>query len=890
MSLSAGSILGPYEILSALGAGGMGEVYRARDTKLNRDVALKILPDSFTHDADRVARFRREAQVLASLNHPHIGAIYGLDQAHEQQFLVLELVDGETLADRIKPGPLPIDEAVAIARQIAEALEAAHDKGIIHRDLKPANIALTKDGRVKVLDFGLAKATDAASGAAFDLTNSPTLTSPAMMTGVGVILGTASYMSPEQARGRPADKRSDIWAFGCVFYEMLTGKRAFEGEDVSDTLADVLRGEPSWNTLTPPARPLASLLKRCLEKDVKRRLRDIGDARLLLDDAGVFSDAPPPAATAIPAWWIATVAALGLIVGSIAGAVVVRWRSETVPVRVARFELTSSPAHPFTTNPRGVNVAISPDGSRIVYTATYGTTSQLVIRRLDQLEATPIAGTDGASSPFFSPDGQQIGFLVGADIRKVAIAGGPSVAVCRVSIGEIGAGWDSSDSIVFAQGNGRGLFSVPASGGQPQNLFVPDSTKGEANYFQPVVLPGGQALLYTVVQSDGQTRIVARRFHGSDVATVVEGGFGGRYVASGHIVYGQDDRVMAVPFDVATLRTTGSSVPVQDGVFTKIDQSIVNLVSAADGTTAYVSGRNAGMTGRPVWVDRGGKHVARVVEQAIEAPRYPRLSSDGRALAVTVGPNARGDVWTYDLRGAAQPLKLTFQGHNIFPIFSPDGKRIVFASPAGSANHMSSIPADGSATDPERLTTNESAEVPQDWSPDGAFILFSLRGPQTRTDLWLLHVGDRKVRPWLQTPFEESEARFSPDGHWVALVSDQTGRPEVWVRPFPGPGAPVRVSPDGGRNPVWSRDGHELFYEDGLKVLSARVVSQAPDLRFEKPQVLFESRFVQGSMRSFDVAPDGRFLMIEAIDTAPSASIVVVQNWFEELKRLAPTK
>jgi Tol biopolymer transport system component len=404
------------------------------------------------------------------------------------------------------------------------------------------------------------------------------------------------------------------------------------------------------------------------------------------------------------------------------------------------------------------------------------------------------------------------------------------------------------------------------------------------------MLPGGQALLYTVVLRDGQTRIMARTLRGGDVTTVVEGGFGGWYLPSGHVVYGQGDRVMAVPFAVTTLRATGSPVPIHDGVFTKIDQSVMNVGSAADGTTAYVSGRNAGRFGRPVWVDRRGEHVARVVEQPVEAPRYPRLSPDGQRVALTVGPYARGDVWVYDLAGAAQPLRLTFQGHNIFPIWSPDGKRVVFASPAGSANEMFSIPADGSATDPERLTRNDIVQVPQDWSPDGAFVLFSERSVQTQDDLWLLHAADRKIRPWLQTPFEESEGRFSPDGHWLALVSDQTGRSEVWVRPFPGPGAPVRVSPDGGRNPLWSRDGRELFYENGPKVLSARVVSQVPDLRVETPRVLFEGGFVQGGIRGFDVAPNGRFLMIEANDTAGSTSIVVVQNWFEDLKRLAPAK
>ena len=890
MALVAGARVGPYEVLAAIGAGGMGEVYRARDPRLKRDVAIKVLPEAFAQDPDRLARFQREAELLATLNHPNIAAVYGLEQTDGLTGIVLELVEGNTLADVIARGPIAVSDALPIALQIADALEAAHEKGVIHRDLKPANVKLRPDGTVKVLDFGLAKALDPASTSG-DMSQSPTLTSPAAMTRMGVILGTAAYMSPEQAKGRQAEKRSDVWAFGCVLYEMLTGKRAFEGEDVSDTLASVLRGEPNWNALPALATPHTSLLKRCLEKDGRRRLRDIGDVRLLLEDAGAASATTSRAVSAKRSLWIAAAAALGLVVGGTAGVLLVASRGRTVPTPVARFELTSSPAAPFTTDPRGVNVAISPDGSRIVYTAKRGTTSQLVIRRLDRLEAMPIAGTEGAFEPFFSPDGQHIGFQTRSELKKVAVGGGPSVAICRLpGIGGIGASWDPDNSIVFARGNGLGLFRVLASGGQPQKIAAPDTTKGEANYFAPAMLPGGQALLYTVVQHDSQTRIMVRSLQGSDGRPVVEGGFGGRYLPSGHIVYGQGDRVMAVPFDVTALRATGSPVSIQDGVFTKIDQNVLNVVSAADGTTTYVSGRNAGVVGRPVWVDRRGVHGARLVEQPVESPRYPRLSPDGRRLALTVGPSARGDVWIYDLNGTAQPLKLTFQGHNIFPIWSPDGKRIVFLSPAGSSNDMLSIPADGSATDPERLTTSENVRVPLAWSPDGAFVLFSETASRTRSDLWLLQMSDRKTRPWLQTPLEETEGRFSPDGNWVAYVSDQTGRPEVWVRPFPGPGAPVRVSPDGGRNPVWSRDGRELFYENGSKVLSTSVVAQAADLRVGTPRVLFDGGFVEGAVRSFDVAPDGRFLMVEANDTTTSASIVVVQNWLEELKRLAPRK
>jgi serine/threonine protein kinase len=882
MPLSAGTRLGPYEIVSALGAGGMGEVYQAHDTKLRRDVALKILPDTFATDPERLARFQREAQVLASLNHPHIGAIYGVEESNGIRALVLELVEGPTLSDRIAQGAIPLDEALPIARQIAEALEAAHEQGVIHRDLKPANIKLRPDGVVKVLDFGLAKLAEArAASGAVGVSQSPTITTPAMMTGVGMILGTAAYMSPEQAKGRPADKRSDVWAFGCVLYEMLTRERAFAGEDVSDTLASVLRGEPNWSALPTETTHLTSVLQRCLEKDVKRRLRDIADVKLLLE-------APPPSQVATrgapskPAAWIWATAVLSLIAGGTIAALLMSSRSRTVPPRVARFEVTTSQPDLFTTGPPGANVAISPDGSRIVYTSG-GSSFHLVLRQLDQLGAKPIAGSEGARDPFFSPDGHQIGFATLDELRRVAVGGGPSTRICRIS-GVVfgGATWGPNDSIIFAQTT-VGLFRVSAAGGEPERLAAPDRAQKERSYLRPSMLPGGRAVVYTVVLQGGQTRIVARTLGGDVTTTVVEGGFGAQYLPSGHLVYGQGDRLMAVPFDVLTLKATGSPIPLQEGVSNK--SVVANVATASDGTGVYVSGRASSAARHLLWVDRRGTHVARIVEQPLEIPRYPRLSPDGLRLALTIGPTDSGQIWIYYLTGSTQPVRLTFQDHNLFPIWSPDGKRIVFISRAGS-DQIFSIPADGSATEPERVIASQNPAVPRDWSPDGAFILFG----ETR-QLHLLQLSDGKTRRWLQTPFAESDGRFSPDGHWLAYTSDQTGSVEVWVRPFPGPGAPVRVSPDGGRDAVWSRDGKELFYRNGLKILSARVV---PDVTFrvEAPQALFEGGFDPGSERGYDVAPDGRFVMIEnePNDNTTSASIVVVLNWGEELQARAPTK
>jgi serine/threonine-protein kinase len=879
VSLAPGSRLGAYDVVSLLGEGGMGQVYRARDTKLHRDVALKILPEAFALDGDRIARFRREALVLAALNHPHIAQIHGFEDSGSTHALVLELVEGPTLADRIAKGPILLDEALPIAKQIAEALEAAHEQGIIHRDLKPANIKLRPDGTVKVLDFGLAKLVDPVGSGAVALSQSPTITTPAQMTGVGTLLGTAAYMAPEQAKGRPADKRSDVWAFGCVLYEMLTGRRAFAGEDVSDTLASVLRGEPDWGALPTDATHLTSVLTRCLEKDPQRRLRDIADVKLLLETAPASQGVTRGAPSRRVAWMWAAAALLLIAGGTIATILLSRGRP--IPPIVTKFEVTTSQEEPFTTESAGANVAISPDGSRIVYTARGNADAHLVVRQMDQLGVKPIAEStgNGTTYPFFSPDGQHIGFATLNELRQVAVGGGPSSPICRIP-GVIfrGGTWGPNGWIVFAQA-GEGLYRVPAAGGEPEKFAAPDRAKKELTYVTPSFLPGGRALVYTVVLQGGETRIMARTLDGGVTTTVVEEGFGAQYLPSGHLVYGQGDRVMAVPFHVSTLQATGSPSVLQEGVATKVEQGVANVATASDGTGVYVSGRGTGGFRRLTWVDRGGKPVARITDQPLELPRYPRLSRDGQRLALTIGPSNAGQIWVYDLARSVQPRKLTFQDHNVWPIWSPDGTHIVFASYATS-DHILSIPADGSATEPEPLSTLPNRIVLRDWSPDN-FILFQGVGY-----LRLLHVTDGKIRPWLQTRFQETDGRFSPDGRWLAYTSNQSGSQEVWVRPFPGLGAPVQVSSGGGHDAVWSRDGKEVFYRNGLKILSARVVPDAI-FRVDPPRVLFEGGFYGPDtvQRVYDVAPDGRFVMIqnEPNDHTTPASIVVIRNWQETL-------
>ena len=880
MTLSSGTRFGAYEIVSVLGIGGMGEVYRARDARLGRDVAIKILPAAVAVDPDRLARFDREARLLASLNHPHVAAIYGVEHADGRQALVLELVEGETLADRLGRGPIAAADAIVIARQIVEALDAAHERGIIHRDLKPANINITPDGAVKVLDFGLAKAAEAEAG--FD----PAVSSVDTFerTRAGVVLGTAAYMSPEQARGQAVDKRTDVWAFGCVLFEMLTGRRPFGGSDLSDTIASVLRNEPDWSAL--PADPaLGALLRRCLEKDRRRRLRDIGDVSLFLDGA-----VRQPALQSSPvrgriAWAIGAAAA-----GVALGAGLVALRSQAVPPAAAtsRFELTSPPGQTFDATAFGANVAISPDGTRIVYTSMRGGVRELVVRRLDQLASAPIPGTEGAFGPFFSADGVHVGFSTIGELKRVPVDGGPVSVICKVSPLFLGASWAADDTIVLSQ-MGR-LFRVRASGGEPEPLAAPDSVKEEAAYMFPTVLPGGRAVLYGVRLRNRQSNIVARADMGRGApVTIVENGFAPQFLQPGYLLYAQEGRVLAVRFDAATLAVREPSAVVQDGVATKFSDGVSNVAVAANGNAAYVSGSSAPLPGRLVWFDRRGTRLASVVEQTLPDPRNLRLSPDGRRLVATVGPSGLGDIWVFDVSGATQPLKLTFRDHNTWPIWSPDGKRIAFVKiETGFGGRIHALPADGSAVEAERLSTGDGNDgLPMSWSPDARTILYS------RDDgLWTLRLSDRAAAPWLQVPFAQYGGQLSPNGKWMAYSAAQTGRVEVWVRAFPGPGAPVRVSADGGADPIWSHDGTELFYRNGPQLETARVVTDGAEFRAQVPQAMFTGGFVfddsDPGLRLYDVAPDGRFLMVERVQQ--NVAIVAAPNWGAQLTRQLPVK
>jgi Tol biopolymer transport system component len=894
MSLAPGTRLGPYEIVAPLGAGGMGEVYRARDTNLGRDVALKTLPDSVAHDAERLARFRREAQVLAALNHPHIAGIYGLEEANSQRFLVLELVDGETLEARIQRGALPIDEALTIAREIAEALEAAHEKGIIHRDLKPANIALTANDRVKVLDFGLAKPSEALAGTGgVDALNSPTITSPAM-TALGVILGTAAYMSPEQARGRAADKRTDVWAFGCVLFEMLTGKRAFSGDDVSDTVAAVLKSAPDWKLLPPSLPPAVRLLlEGCLEKNHCERISDFSTARFALKPSSTASpdvtvQTRPAQSTAGVAFLVlaAVAAGAGLAIG-------LQPRQPTPHLPVTRFAIPE-PEGKQLTLPRRV-MAVSPDGTRIVY----GAGGQLYLRSLANVESRPIPGADPSIEPAFSPDGESIVFWAEPGLKKIAVTGGTSVGVCVTAPAPFGIDWTDS-GIVFVQ-PGVAIMRVSANGGTPTTLVPLSMADGLAQ--GPQLLPDGDTLLFTLAQPTPSTtlwdkaRVVAHSIKSGRRTTIVERASDARYLPTGHLLYVVEGTMMAAQFDLNRMQITSGAVPVVEG----IRRSAPSAGGAAQysvsntGVLAYVPGpirageeniflhdRKGGMT--PLKLPRGSYS-------------YPRVSRDGKWLAFETTDGKNAVISLYELTGASSVRRLTFRGNNRFPIWSADGKHVAFQSDRDGDLGVFWQPVSGGTA--ERLTRPEPgiAHVPESWSPRDDVFLFSVT-KGSETSLWTFSMRNRKAARFADVTSTSvpTNAIFHPEGTWVAYQSgDSVAAAEAitYVQPFPPTGEKYEIA-RGGR-PLWSADGKELFFVPAPSQFAAVSVRTEPAFAFTPP-VAIPRRFglaPPANPRPYDIMPDGRFVIVDATDAMGeqrTSQIEVVLNWHEELKRLVPTK
>jgi Tol biopolymer transport system component len=915
MALSSGSRLGAYEIIAAIGAGGMGEVYRARDPRLGRDVAIKILPDHFADDPDRLARFQREAQTLASLNHPNIGSIYGVEDSGGVRALVLELVDGVTLADRIAQGPIPVAEAVVIARQICAALEAAHERGIIHRDLKPANIKLKPDGTVKVLDFGLAKALDAnadASPLSPALSQSPTLTSPAM-TRMGMILGTAVYMSPEQAKGKPADKRSDIWAFGCVLFEMLTAKRAFDGDDLTETIAAVVRGEPEWTALprdTPPQ--VRVLLKGCLEKDRKVRIGDIAVARFLLDQGAVLA-ASAAGTSAVPSkavsrtWRILPWALAGLIA---AAAAVTIWMSGRPGAAAQPMRLVMDVgADTDILTAVGGSVAVSPDGRLLAFSGskTFGETPQLYIRRLDQLQASALAGTDGAFTPFFSPDGKWIAFFAQGKLKKIAVTGGSPVTLCEAPTAR-GGSWGEDGMIVFTPNSavGSSLHRVSSDGGTSEKLI--EIAKDESSQRWAQVLPGAKAVIFTSGPTSGTydtADIVAQPLPSGARKTVLRGAFHARYLRSGHLLYVHEGTLFAVPFDADALEVTGAPVPVVEGATTSVNGGGAQFAISDGGTLVYLAGTDMAGVAPIRWLDRAGKTA--LLRSTASDWSNPSFSPDGRKLAMDIFDGSQSDVWIYEWERDTLS-RLTFDpADDVRPIWTSDGRYITFGSRRGDKSTMNLYwqPADGTG-EVQRLTDTKNNQFPTSWHPKLPVLAFTEQTPNNGTDLMVLPMEGNDATGWkpgvartfLSSPFSDSSGMFSPDGRWMAYISNESGRNDIYVRPFPGPGGKWQISTTAADDPTWSRTAPQLFFMStgDLRLMVAPYRVTGDSFQTDKPVLWSETRLTgrpRAPSRDLDVHPDGlRFAVSTGDEQAPlkQHAVTVVMNFFEELRRVAPAK
>jgi serine/threonine protein kinase/Tol biopolymer transport system component len=886
-----------YHIQAKIGAGGMGEVYRARDTRLERDVALKVLPEAVARDSQRMARFEREARVLASMNHPNIASIYGVEESNGARALVMELVEGSTLAERISQGALPLDEALPIAKQICEGLEYAHERGVIHRDLKPANIKITSDGAVKILDFGLAKALGGDAAVA-DISSSPTISH--LATQAGVILGTAAYMSPEQAKGKAVDRRADIWAFGCVLYEVLTAKRAFDGETVTDVLAAIVRAEPEWSLL-PAGTPLAilNLLRRCLKKDAKQRLQAIGEARIAIDTATtgapdsvtaiVERAAEPPVWRRTLPWGIAAIAILAALA-------LLYWRSRPEPHQVMHLSLSLPQPLAGILDPNpGSPIALSPDGSQIVFVGSVaGKASQLFLLPLEQRTAVPLAGTENAVQPFFSPDGQWVGFFALGRLYKVSLQGGPAIQLADAQVPH-GASWADNDTILYAPDFGSGLVRVAAAGETPQVLTAPNGKEQEVSHRWPQVLPGGKAILFTIQLTTQTTydesRIAVLSLQTGKWRAILEGGSCARYVPSGHIVYAHGGSLMAAPFDLQHLQVTGKPVPVlEDLVTTAATSGGAEYDIAPTGLLAYVSGTARVPERSLVWVDRQG--VGKKLPAPLNNYSEPRISPDGKLLAVQIASSGPSNIWIYDF-DRNMLTRLTFgAGSNAVPIWAADGHRVIYRSVMGSPSFRWK-PADDSGSEEVLLSLdlNAPGSVPFSVSPNGKILLYGRRSPAGVIGTYTLSLDGRgSVQPYLQATYRISEAEFSPDGRWVAYVSNESARDEVYVQPFPGPGGKWMISVDGGSYPRWARNGREIFLLNGAKMMSVAVDTR-PTFKAGTPRLLFENPSYVG-FGNYDPAPDGQhFLMTMQEDAAATPNeLNVILNWTEELKRRAPAE
>ena len=899
-----GQTVAHYKILDKLGEGGMGEVWRAEDTKLGRQVAIKLLPDVFTADTDRLARFEREARVLAAFEHPRIASIYGLEDFEGRKLLVMQVAEGETLAERIDAGPTAVDQALKVALQIAEALEAAHDKGIIHRDLKPANIKLSPDGQVTVLDFGLAKALEyigSSSGSGpQSLSLSPTMT--AEMTGVGVLLGTAAYMSPEQARGESVDRRADIWAFGVVLMEMLTGNRVYKGKTLSDTLAGVLAREPEWNDLPAdtPA-PVRRLLERCLEKEAGQRLQAIGEARIAIEryledptanDVGDETAGASPVSRFLP-WAVAGVTAIALI-----SSLVVFGSRGGATNQSMRLEVALTEDNLFV--PLGATAVLSPDGTQIVYVTETDSGQSLSVRSLDQLEGTLLLSGNGPTRPyhpFFSPDGQWVGFATTEHLKKVPITGGTPITLCKVNRSR-GASWGPNNTIVLAPENGSGLFTVSAAGGELQPLTTLDSENGEVSHRWPQVVPGGAVIFTSMPQGSGSADggvIEAVSLETGERTVLHRGGSYGRWVPSGHLVYSRENTLFAMPFNIKKMKATSSPAPIVQGVTASSGNGGTQISFSDTGALAYVSGE-IGVPEYPVMMmDRNG--VVSTLWEEPGAYACPKLSPDGHRLSLTVLRDGNWDVWVYDLERRVS-TRLTFHdGYDGDQVWSPDGEYLVFTSDRDGPENPYRKRADGSGQ-AERLAEMEHDYWATSWSSDGQWILGEIQS--SSFDLWAIPAGGSgEPVEYLATEFFERFPAISPDGRWVAYMSDESGREEVYVRPFPAAAGKWQVSDGGGGWPSWSPDGSEIFYRSDDGLMSATVTTESGSFRAGRPLSLTSGALsnnqvgiaVAGSVfPDYEITPDGKnFIILQGGEGQSRQNhVILVTRWFDMLRETFP--
>ena len=887
MPLNAGTRLGVFEILAPLGKGGMGEVYRAKDTKLGREVAIKVLPQGVATDAARLSRFEREVKAVAALSHPNILAIHEFGKEDTTVFAVMELLEGQTLGQRLANAPLPQSKAVEIAIQVARALAAAHDKGIVHRDLKPDNIWITAEGQVKVLDFGLASSHGDPRGSEAETTTHA--------TDPGTVLGTAAYMSPEQARGKTVDTRSDIFSLGAVLHEMLTGRQVFARSTAAETMTAVLQDDPRDLSAAPQPVPpaLERTLRHCLEKEPGERFQTARDLMFAL--SGVSESGPVGFVHGVGGrigtrrWsWPAVVGLMALAVFATTFLAFSLARRSSSPGRaeVSRWEVSLGQDQELLVRGRSHPLALSSDGKQLAYVATDGAESRLHVRSVDEFDAAVLDGTEGARNPFFSPDGEWIGFFAEGELRKLPSGGGAVLKICDAPLDNLGSAWREDGTIVFAS-YATGLWRVVADGGDPKVLTRIDAESGEVQHRWPQFLPGNRVLMTLGTTRGARVAVVDLRDGRKSLVAGVSDLAVARYLPTGHLLFAQASALQVVPFDVADASVRGAPVTIVEGVTAVAAQGVSYFAVSDSGTLAYVPGTGEAGT-RLVWVDFAGE--IKPVADRSSSHLMPRISPNGGSVAVTVG-SAMGlrVIEILDLeRGSRR--RLTFEGSNALPVWSPDAQRIVFASSRDGGWSLYWRAADGTG-ETTRLLTSEYELWPHSFSPDGKALAYWEIHPENGRDIWILPFeGDQTPTPFLVTPYNERAPVFSPDGRWITYVSDESGRDEVYVRPFPGAGGQTTVSTAGGVEPIWAPDGRRLFYRNADSMMVVSVETQS-GFSVSKPTVLFEGRYDGGvtANLSYDLAPEGdRFLMIQPLGDRTTASFRVVLNWFDDVRRLSP--